>query len=162
MFPSTIFGESAGPIRALGVMQLLMYQTAKELGFIPYIGYGTAIANQIHVDAVTSFMLKVLDLSLEPSAPQGSQYERTFSIGGPDIAWKEVAEVFAKAFHAKGIIASPDYRSVSIADAGETGISGVMSHDMRFISPRAERLGYKYVQPDLPEYVRNGGDVVSL
>jgi nucleoside-diphosphate-sugar epimerase len=162
VFPSAIFGESADPIRALGIVQLLMYQKAKELGFIPNIGNGTAITNLIHVNAVTSFMLKVLDLSLEPSALQGSQYERTFFIGEPDIAWKEAAEVFAKAFHAKGIIALPDYRSVSLAEAGEGGTQGLMSHDMRFISPRAERLGYKYVQPDLPEYVRNGGDVVSL
>ncbi len=143
-------------------MQLLMHYKGKELGFIPYIGNGTAIANLIHVDAVVSFTLKVLDLSLEPSAPQGSSYERTFIIGGPDITWKEVAEVFAKAFHAKGVIASPDSRSVSLAEAGQSGITDVMSHDMRFISPRAERLGYKYDQPDLSEYVRNGGDVVSL
>jgi len=51
---------------------------------------------------------------------------------------------------------------VSLAEAGEGGVSGLMAQEMRFISPRAERLGYKYDQPDLPEYVRNGGDVVSL
>ncbi|TAQ84489.1 hypothetical protein B7494_g7180 [Chlorociboria aeruginascens] len=130
VFPSAIFGESAGPIRALGVIQLLMYQKAKELGFIPYIGDGTAIANQIHVDAVTHFMLKVLDLSLKPSAPQGSQYERAFFIGGPDIAWREVSETFAKAFHAKGIIASPNFRSVSLAEAGESPLPTLMSHEM--------------------------------
>lgn len=139
-----------------------MYQKAKELGFVPYVGDGTAIVNLIHVDAVTSFVLKILDLSQEPSAPQGSQYERTFFIGGPDIAWKEVSQAFAKAFHAKGIIASADTRSVSLAEAGEPGIQGIMSREMLFVGPRAQRLGYKYTQPDLPGYVRNGGDVASL
>jgi len=139
-----------------------MYQKAKEIGFIPYIGNGTAIANFIHVKAVTSFTLKLLDLSQEPSSPQGSSYERTFIIGGPDITWKGAAAAFSKAYHAKGLIASPEPRGVSFAEARGAGIQGIMSCDMRFISPRAERLGYKYDQPDLLQYVRTGGDVASV
>ena len=69
--------------------------------------------------------------------------------------------MYSKAYHAKGLIASPDTRSLSLAEAGQ-GVAGLMSYDMRFISPRAERLGYKYDQPSLPEFVRNGGDVASL
>lgn len=139
-----------------------MWEKAKELGFVPYVGDGTAITNQIHVDAITPFMLKVLGLSLEPSAPQGSPYERTYVIGGTDIPWKDVSDIFAKAFHAKGIIGSPEARSVTLEEAGEGEIPMLMSHDMRFIGPRAERLGYKYEEPDLLTWVKDGGDVIPL
>lgn len=157
-----IFGESAGPVRSLGVIQDLIYKKAKELGFVPYTGSGTAITNLVHIDAFISFLPKVIDLSLEPSAPQGSQYERTFIAGGPPITWKDASEAFAKAYHAKGIIASPGVRSVSIAEGGEGPVAYLMSQEMLFVSPRAERLGYKYVQPSLPEYVANGGDLAAL
>ena len=151
-----------GPVRALGIVQFGMWEKAKELGFIPYVGDGTAIANQLHVLVVSPFVLRLLDLALQPSAPQGTQYERTFAIGGTEIPWKDVSAVFAKTLHAKGIIDSPKPRSVSLEEAGEGEMPMLMSHDMRFIGPRAERLGYKYDQPTFLEYVQNGGDVIPI
>jgi hypothetical protein len=139
-----------------------MWEKAKELGFVPYIGDGTAITNQLHVNAITPFMLKLLDLSLQPDAPQSSPFDRTYALGGTEIPWKDVSDVFAKAFHAKGITDSPEPKSVTLESAGEGEIPMLMSHDMRFIGPRAERLGYRYEEPDLLEWVKNGGDVISL
>lgn len=139
-----------------------MLEKAKELGFVPYVGDGTAIPNQLSAKAVTPFVLKVLDLSLEPSAPQGSPYERTYALGGTEIGWKEVSNVFAQAFHKKGIVKSPEARSVSPKEAGEGEIPMLMSHDTRFIGPRAEKMGFKYEKPTLLEFVRNGGDVMPL
>lgn len=157
-----IFGESTGPVRSLGVIQDLIYKKAKELGFVPYTGRGTAVANLVHVDAFISFLPKVIDLALDASAPRGSQYERTFAIGSPPIAWKDAAEAFAKAYHAKGIIESPEPRSVSIAEGGEGPVAYLMSQEMLFVSPRAEKLGYKYDQPSLQEYVAKGGDLATF
>ena len=139
-----------------------MWEKATELGFVPYVGNGTAIANQLHVAVVSPFVLKLLDLALQPSAPQGSQYERTYAIGGTEIPWKDVSDVFAKALHAKGIIDSPEPRSVSLKEAGEGEMPMLMSHDMRFIGPRAERLGYEYDEPTLLEWVQSGGDVIPI
>jgi hypothetical protein len=45
--PSAVYGKSAGPVKAPGVIQQLMYMKAKELGFIPYIGTGTSIFNTV-------------------------------------------------------------------------------------------------------------------
>jgi hypothetical protein len=47
LFPSALYGASAGPIKALGVIQLLMYEKVKELGFVPYIGDGTTRFNTV-------------------------------------------------------------------------------------------------------------------
>lgn len=160
VFPSAIFGESVGPVRVFGEFQSLMYAKTKELGFVPYIGSGSAVANQIHVKAIIPFVLKLLALSQEPSEPKGNAYERTWIIGGPNKTWKEVAEVYAKALYKKGIVAEPEARSVTMEEAGGPGVQVVLACDMTFKSPRAERLGYKYDQPDYAEYVQNGGNVV--
>lgn len=47
IFPTGLYGASTGPVKALGVIQLLMYLKAKELGFVPYIGDGTARFNTV-------------------------------------------------------------------------------------------------------------------
>lgn len=70
--------------------------------------------------------------------------------------------MFAKAFHAKAIINSPEPKSVTLENAGEGAIPMLMSHDMRLIGPRAERLDYKNKEPDLLEWVKNGGDVIPM
>jgi hypothetical protein len=139
-----------------------MWQKAKEFGFVPYVGSGSAIANQLHVKVITPFVLKMLDLSLKPDAPQGSAYERTYAIGGTEIEWKDVSNVFAKAFYAKGIIDSPEATSIRLENAGDGELPELMARDMRFVGPRAERLGYKYDEPDLLSYVKQGGDVIPL
>jgi hypothetical protein len=45
IFPSGVYGQSVGPVKALGVIQLLMALKAKELGFVPFVGAGTSIFN---------------------------------------------------------------------------------------------------------------------
>jgi nucleoside-diphosphate-sugar epimerase len=73
-----------------------MYEKAKELGFIPYVGEGTAIFNALHVKDIARFMLLVLSKALEEGV-KGSVYERCFITGGEDMQSKTAAEGFAKA-----------------------------------------------------------------
>jgi hypothetical protein len=47
LIPSGCYGASVGPVKALGVIQLLMILKAKELGFVPYVGDGSAIFNMV-------------------------------------------------------------------------------------------------------------------
>jgi len=158
VFPPIIHGESAGPVRALGVIQLLMLEKAKELGFIPYVGEGTAITNALHVKDVTRFMLLVLALSLRET-PQNSVYERCYIIGGQELPWKTVAHAFAKAMHVKGLVKTPEAKKVKLEDAGEGEIPMLMASDMRFISQRAERLGYQVKEGGLLDFLAEGKDI---
>jgi nucleoside-diphosphate-sugar epimerase len=158
VFPPIIHGESVGPIRALGIIQLLMREKARELGFIPCVGEGSAITNSLHVKDVTRFMLLVLSLSLRDT-PHNSVYERCFIIGGLEMPWKTVADAFAKALHAKGLTKSPKAKMVSLEDAGGGEIPMLMASDMRFVSHRAERLGYQRKEVGLLDFLAEGKDI---
>lgn len=114
--------------RALGIVQQLLYQVAELVGFITSIGSAPAVRNIVHLDAVTSFMLKIVNLLLEPSSPQVRQYKSIFAGSGPDISRKEVAEALVKTSRAESIITSPSCRSVGLQGAGESGVAAVMSH----------------------------------
>ncbi|KIW24385.1 uncharacterized protein PV07_10103 [Cladophialophora immunda] len=153
VFPSGIYGEAAGPIPALGVVQLIYREKARELGFVPYVGEGSAIFNCLHVNAIAPFMLKVLDLALHEDTPQGSVYERCFLIGGPEIAWKEASEAFSKALHAEGIVPSSQARSVTLEEAGEGELPMLMASNVKFVSHRAEGLGYVHNEVGLVEFL---------
>ena len=47
IIPSGVYGTSTGPVKALGTIQYLMYEKVKELGFVPYVGEGSAIFNSV-------------------------------------------------------------------------------------------------------------------
>jgi nucleoside-diphosphate-sugar epimerase len=153
VFPSGIYGEAAGPIPALGVIQLIYREKAEELGFVPYIGEGTAVFNSLHVGAITPFMLKVLDLSLKEDTPHGSVYERCYLIGGDDIPHKDAAGAFAKLLHTQGVVSSPEARGVSAEEAGKGELPMLMASNMRFVSTRAKALGYKHEEVGLAEFL---------
>jgi len=158
VFPPVIHGESLGPIRALGVIQLLMQEKVKELGFVPYVGEGSAIVNAIHVKDVTRFMLLLLALSLREN-PQNSVYERCFIIGGLGEPWKDVADAFAKALHAKGLTKSAEAKRVDLKDAGEGEIPMLMASDMMLAFDRAERLGFQRKEAGLTDFLAEGKDL---
>ncbi|KIW95874.1 uncharacterized protein Z519_02939 [Cladophialophora bantiana CBS 173.52] len=143
--PDTVnIWQSCGPVPALGVVQLIFREKAKELGFVPYVGEGSAIFNCLHVNAIAPFMLKVLDLALHDDTPQGSVSERCFPVGGEEINWKNVSETFAKVLHAEGLVPGPQARSVTLDEAGEGELPMLMASNVMFASRRAEKLGYKH------------------
>ncbi|KAK4941151.1 hypothetical protein LTR10_018824 [Elasticomyces elasticus] len=154
VFPSGIYGEAAGPVPALGVIQLVFREKAQELGFVPYVGDGSAIFNCLHVKAITPFMLLLLGLALQEDKSQRSVYERCFIIGGQEMPWKAASEAFAKSLHAEGVIPSPEARSVKLEEAGGGELPMLMASNMRLTSPRAQRLGYKNEEVSLEEYLK--------
>lgn len=153
VFPSGIYGDAAGPIPALGVIQLIFREKAEELGFVPYVGEGSSVFNCLHVNAIAPFMLSVLGLAMRGGSPRGSVYERCFLIGGQNLSWKVAAGAFAKSLHAEGVIASPEARSVGLKEAGGGELPMLMASNMSFVSDRAERLGYKHEEMGLVEYL---------
>lgn len=154
VFPSGVYGEAAGPIPALGVIQLIFREKAQELGFVPYVGEGSAIFNCLHVKAITPFMLLLLELALRGDSQKESVYERCFLIGGQEVPWKATSEAFARSLHAEGVISSPEARSVTLETAGGGELPMLMASNIRFVSPRSQRLGYKHEEVSLKEYLK--------
>lgn len=98
-------------------------------------------------------MLLVLESVLREETPRGSVFERCFLLGGKELPWKRASEAFARSLHAEGVVAAPEARSVTLAEAGEGELPMLMASDMRFVSPRARRLGYKNEEVDLETYL---------
>ncbi|KAF2429670.1 hypothetical protein EJ08DRAFT_717078 [Tothia fuscella] len=163
IYPPIIYGRAAGPVSALGIIQYFMHLKVKELGFIPYIGDGTAITNAVHVHAVVDFVMLVLTQSLGEDEPQKSVYERVYFIGGTETPWKNVSNWFAEAFFNLGISGEKKARSVTLEEAGEGEIPMLMSHDMRFTTRRAEKLGYggNVESEQLREFLSHGSNIFT-
>jgi hypothetical protein len=104
--------------------------------------------SQIHVEDVHPFVLKVLDMAMKKE-PEGSVYSRVYIIGANENNWKDISTKFAREFHAKGIISSPEPRSVKWEDVGVGEIANLMGANLAFKSDRATRLGYKPTHPNL-------------
>ncbi|KAK9319840.1 hypothetical protein V1517DRAFT_26496 [Lipomyces orientalis] len=154
LFPTGLYGASAGPIKALGVIQLLMYEKAKELGFVPYIGEGTTRFNTMHVLDTIPPLLRMIDLALKEDTPQGSVYERCYIIGANLDRWIDLSTKFAEVFYAKGVISSPVPKRVKLEEAGKGEIVDLMARDQLFLSHRAEAtLGYNPTHPPLLEHL---------
>ncbi|MCJ1386941.1 hypothetical protein MMC17_010070 [Xylographa soralifera] len=173
VFPSGVYGASAGPVKALGVIQLLMTLKAKELGFVPYVGPGSSLFNtvsapyastptlsqslahgvQIHVRDIAPFVLKVLERAMT-GGPEGSVYSRCYILGSNDHTWKEVSTAFAKVFHARGLIAAPEAKSIRREEGGEGEIVDLMAGNVNIKCDRAVALGFKPVQPTLLEHLQ--------
>jgi nucleoside-diphosphate-sugar epimerase len=156
VFPSGIYGYSEGPVRALGVIQLLMYEKAKELGFVPYIGEGTSIFNCLHVEDVAAFIPLILSKALEGDI-KTSVYERCYILGGKEMQWKTAADAFAKALNTIGVVGSPNARSIQLAEAGKGEIPMLMSTNMRIVGPRAKTAGFHITNETLSEFLDKKG-----
>jgi hypothetical protein len=170
IFPSGLYGLPAGPAKSLGTIQSLMISTSKKLGFVPYVGEGTAIFNtvssqstgaslhsntpKVHVLDVIPFILQVLDLSMKEDTPQGCVYERCYIIGANENRWKDVSAIFAQNLHSRGIISSPEAKSVTLEGSGGGEISDLMASDMFLKYDRAKKLGYKPTQQSLVEHLK--------
>ena len=162
IFPSGVYGQSAGPKKALGVVQLLYKLQAEELGFVPYVGDGSSIFASLHAEDFSPFVLKVVDESLKNPEPKGSVYSRFYIATSQDTTWKDTSSAFAKLLHAQGVVSSPEARSVPLAEAG----SGELPHllqagSMLLKNDRAKRLGWNPVQKGVLEYLEHEAELLK-
>jgi nucleoside-diphosphate-sugar epimerase len=160
IYPPIIHGHSAGPGKALGVVQYLMKAKAEELGFIPYIGAGTTGANAVHTKDVSRFVLLVLSEAISSSlVKKESPCERCFIIGGKFMMWKDVANAFAKALFKEGIVKEGEARSVSLEEAGEGEVPKLMASDTKYTMGRSQKLGFVTKELGLIEFLEKGEDL---
>jgi hypothetical protein len=96
--------------------------------------------------------LKVLDMAMT-TEPEDSLYKRVYIIGSNNDKWKDISTALAKAFHAQGVVSSPEPKSIKFEDAGEGEIVALMAGNMTIKCDRAIRVGYKPTHPTLLEHV---------
>jgi nucleoside-diphosphate-sugar epimerase len=82
-----------------GVFNRLYSNNAKQLGYTPYIGDGSAVMALLHVDDVVAALLTVLALAVDPAneTRTAAAEARWYNAGGMPVEWKTIAEVYGKA-----------------------------------------------------------------
>jgi nucleoside-diphosphate-sugar epimerase len=138
----------------LGVIQLLYKLQAEEIGFVPYVGDGSAIFETLHVADFPPFVLNVLAEALETSEPKSSVYSRFYIITSQANTYKDISTAFAKLLHAQGIVDSPVPRSVNIENAGSGEMPNLQASNMLLRHDRATRLGWKPVKEGILEFLQ--------
>ncbi len=84
--------------------------------------------------------------------PEDSPYKRVYIIGSNNDNWKDISTVYARGFHALGVISSPEPKSIRLEDAGEGEIANLMGANMTVKCDRAIKVGFKPTHPTLLEY----------
>ncbi|KIW91903.1 uncharacterized protein Z519_07873 [Cladophialophora bantiana CBS 173.52] len=101
----------------LGVAYNIFTSNAK---FAPYVGDGSAIVSTVHVENAVPFQTKIVGIA-GTEKPTGSAYFRYYILHGEWVSWKELSSVLAKVLHTKGVVPSPEPKSVPAAEASEAG-----------------------------------------
>ncbi|EXJ81067.1 hypothetical protein A1O3_07355 [Capronia epimyces CBS 606.96] len=141
------YGPNIGPSSSLGLIYTILTSNSKQLGYVPYVGDGTSVVSTIHVADVVPFVTKVVGIA-GTQEPQGSAYSRYYMLHGERVAWKDLAAALAKTLYAKGVVGSPEPKSVPMEQAGE-GPKGLIASNMLIRGDRAARLGFKATQPSM-------------
>ncbi|KAI7767263.1 hypothetical protein LZL87_009665 [Fusarium oxysporum] len=109
--PSVVYGGASISSPILGVGYKLITGNAKPLGYVPYVGEGTAILSTCHILDLVNFLVKISDVAAQGPA-EGSPYSRFYMLETSRVAWKDLATELAKMMHARGIFSSPEPESV--------------------------------------------------
>ncbi|KAF4972707.1 hypothetical protein FSARC_772 [Fusarium sarcochroum] len=159
--PSVVYGGSSILAPTMGIGYQLITGNAKPLGYVPYVGDGTAILSTCHVLDLVDFLVKVSDVAAEGPA-QGTAYSRYYVLETSRVAWKNLATELAKVMHARGIFQSPESKSVPFEQAGEGEVKHLVAANMLIKGDRAAALGFKPRHPGILEQIHEDLKEVSI
>ncbi|KIL90753.1 hypothetical protein FAVG1_06489 [Fusarium avenaceum] len=152
--PSVVYGGASVSSPSGGIGYKLLTGNAKPLGYVPYVGDGTAVVSTTHILDLNEFLVKITDVAAQGPA-QGTPYSRYYMLETSRVAWKDLATELAKAMHARGILASAEPKSVSFEQAGEGEVKHLVAANMLFKGDRAAAMGYKATYPSILQQIHN-------
>jgi nucleoside-diphosphate-sugar epimerase len=150
--PAVVYGGAAIASKTIGVGYNLVTGNAKPLGYVPYVGDGSAVLATTHIIEVISFLLKIIERAAEGPA-DGSVYSRWYNLQTNRVAWKDLATELAKVMFTKGIFQSNEPKSVPIDEAGEGEVKHLVGSNMLMEGPRAAQMGHKPTQRSILEQI---------
>ncbi|KAF4332276.1 NAD(P)-binding domain protein [Fusarium beomiforme] len=146
--PPVVYGGASVNSPGMGIGYKLITGNAKPLGFVPYVGEGTAVLSTCHILDVVGFLVKISDVAASGPA-QGSPYSRFYMIETSRVAWKDLATELAKVMHARGIFSTAEPKSVEFEQAGEGEVKYLVGSNMLMKGDRAAAMGYKAKHPSI-------------
>ena len=141
-------GNNIGPVPNLGVGYNIFTSNAKAHGFVPYVGDGTAFASTVNIGDTVPFLTKIVGIA-GTEKPTGSAYSRYYILQGERVTWKDLGVALGKVLYKKGIVSSPEPKSVPAAEAGAGEIGVLIGSNMLVQGDRAARLGFKATYPSI-------------
>ncbi|KAM0543303.1 hypothetical protein ACHAPJ_012387 [Fusarium lateritium] len=159
--PSVVYGGASVSATTMGIGYQLIVGNAKPLGYVPYVGDGTAVVSTCHVLDLIDFLVKISHVVAEGPA-QGTAYSRYYMLETSRVAWKDLATELAKVMHARGIFSSPEPKNVPVEQAGEGDVKYLVAANMLIKGDRAAALGFEARHPSILEQVHEDLKEVSI
>ncbi|KAF5003993.1 hypothetical protein FDECE_9493 [Fusarium decemcellulare] len=146
--PSVVYGGASVSSPSMGVGYKLLTGNAKPLGYVPYVGDGTAVLSTCHILDLVGFLVKISDLAAKGPA-QGTPYSRYYMLETSRVSWKDLASELAKAMHSRGILSNPEPKNVPFELAGEGEVKHLVAANMLVKGDRAAAMGFKPQHPSI-------------
>lgn len=150
--PSVVYGTAAVGAKTVGVGYQLILGNAKPLGYVPYVGDGSAVLSTVHILDVLPFLQRIIERAAAGPA-EGSAYSRYYLLETQRVSWKALATELAGIMHERGVFSSAEPKSVSIDMAGEGEVKYLVGSNMLIQGDRAASMGYKATQPSILQQV---------
>ncbi|RFN43158.1 hypothetical protein FIE12Z_12609 [Fusarium flagelliforme] len=159
--PSVVYGGASAGVKTMGIGYSLLTGNAKSLGYVPYIGDGTAIGSTTHVLDLVDFLLNISDVAAQGQA-EGSPYSRYYMLETSRVAWKDLATQLAKGMHALGVLPSAEPKNVTFEEAGEGEVKHLIGANMLIKGDRAAAVGYNARYPSILEQIHEDLKEISI
>lgn len=136
----------------IGIGYNLIIGNAKSVGYVPYVGEGTAVVSTAHILDVIPFIVKIAETAAAGPA-EGTAESRFYMLETARVQWKDLATELAKVMHRKGIFEAGEAKAVSIEDAGKTEVKYLVAANMLIQGDRAKRMGFRPEHPSILQEV---------
>lgn len=146
--PSVTYGGASINSPTIGIGYNLIISNAKSIGYVPYVGEGTAVVSTAHILDVVPFIVKIAETAGAGPA-EGTAESRFYMLETARVQWKDLAAELAKVMHGKGIFESEEAKAVAIEDAGKTEVKYLVAANMLIQGDRAKRMGFKADHPSI-------------
>ncbi|KAL1595202.1 hypothetical protein SLS60_009890 [Paraconiothyrium brasiliense] len=159
--PSVVYGGASISSPTKGIGYTLLTSNAKPLGYVPYVGDGTAVLSTCHVLDLVDFLVKITKHAAEGPA-SGTAYSRYYMLETSRVQWKDLATELAKAMHARGLVQSSEPKAVPFEQAGEGEVKHLVAANMLIEGERAAALGFEAKQPSILVQIHEDLKVVPI
>ncbi|KAF2445320.1 NAD(P)-binding protein [Karstenula rhodostoma CBS 690.94] len=159
--PSVVYGGASVSATTMGIGYTLLTSNAKSLGYVPYVGDGTAVLSTCHVLDLVDFLVSITGRAAEGPA-DGTAYSRYYMLETSKVQWKDLASELAKAMHARGFFPSTEPNNVAFEQAGKGEVKHLVAANMLVQGDRAAAMGFQPKQPSLLNQIHDDLKVVPM
>ncbi|KZS98493.1 NAD(P)-binding protein [Sistotremastrum niveocremeum HHB9708] len=143
--PSTIYGYGSGPVNKLSQQIPGLIRLAVERRQAVFVGKGTNVWNNVHIQDLGDLYLLVLKLALSGDG-SGSPYSRFYWASAAEHAWGDVVKAMAPVLYKIRAVDAPDAFGVPLSGAPNQVFT---ANNSRTISERGFELGWKPSRPSV-------------